>query len=236
VDGIRLLSWNCNMAFRKKQQYVIARFNPDIMVIQECEEPGKFSNLLDSHYNILWTGENKNKGLAIFSKKNLQIESLPVDCSNIRYMLSIKLASGHKIIAFWAMDDKQNRLQRYIGQVWTGLNNYLEHLDSKTIIVGDFNGNVIWDRPGKLAYPKMRDVIELLKKYQIESAYHFLNGEEFGEEAEMTFYLYKNSANPYHIDYIFAPGAILTQARQFGIGQYDHWIQQSDHMPLWIEF
>jgi exonuclease III len=152
------------MAFRKKQQRIIDRFDPDLMIIQECEEPAKFSNLLEHHYNILWTGENKNKGLAIFSKKNLSLETLFFDSGNIRHMLAIKLDNGYKIIAFWAMEDKQNRGQSYIGQVWAGVNKYLPYLDNKTIIVGDFNGNVIWDRPGNTVYPKMRNVIELLKE------------------------------------------------------------------------
>ena len=53
-------------------------------------------------------------------------------------MLPVELDNGFKIIAFWAMNDKKDLMQRYIGQVWMGLNKCLEQLDDKTFVIGDF--------------------------------------------------------------------------------------------------
>ena len=35
-----VVSWNCNMAFRKKYEKIL-RYDPDIVVVQECENPPK---------------------------------------------------------------------------------------------------------------------------------------------------------------------------------------------------
>jgi hypothetical protein len=37
---MKLLTWNCAGAFRKKTGQ-LTRFNPDLAVIQECERPEK---------------------------------------------------------------------------------------------------------------------------------------------------------------------------------------------------
>jgi hypothetical protein len=44
-------------------------------------------------------------------------------------MLLVELDNGFKIIAFWAMNDKKDLMQRYIGQVWMGLNKCLREMD-----------------------------------------------------------------------------------------------------------
>ena len=33
-----LTTWNCNMAFRKKKDQIL-RYDPDVLVVQECENP-----------------------------------------------------------------------------------------------------------------------------------------------------------------------------------------------------
>ena len=225
------------MAFRKKYKNIIDDFDPDIIVIQECEEPDRLRSVINSRYEILWIGDNKIKGLSVMSKGCLEIKPLLLEHRNIRYMLPVETNNGLKVIAFWAMDDKKDYLQRYIAQVWLGLNECLEHLGDKTIIAGDFNWNIIWDH--SLSMPlsgRLTDVIGLLKKYRIESLYHYSQNEEFGKETEPTFYLYRKRDKYYHTDYIFMPIKILKQIKQFSLGKYDDWVSYSDHMPLFVNF
>ena len=63
---MRVVSWNCNGAFRKKYKSIQA-FDADIYVIQECEDPlaAKDSGYNEFAQNYLWTGQ-KNRGLGIF--------------------------------------------------------------------------------------------------------------------------------------------------------------------------
>ena len=60
---MKIITWNCNMAFRKKANHILA-YKPDILVVPECEHPDKlkFSNDIPKPTDILWFGENKNKG------------------------------------------------------------------------------------------------------------------------------------------------------------------------------
>lgn len=234
---MKIVTWNCNMAFRKKWIKINEVFDPDIMVIQECEGPDKLRNTIGSQYEILWIGDNNNKGLAVISKNHIKVKQLMVRQESVRYMLPVELDNGFKIIAFWSMNDEKDLMQRYIGQVWIGLKKCLGRIDDKTIILGDFNWNVIWDHSSTISlYGKLTEVIDLLKDYRIESAYHYLNNERFGEETVKTFYLYRKNDKSYHTDYMFLPVGILKGTKRFTIGEYKNWIEYSDHMPLYIDF
>ena len=76
---VKIVTWNCNGAFRKKFHF-IDKFQADIYIIQECEDP---MNVItnDSEYaiftnNHLWVGNNKNKGLGVFIKTGLSIKKV----------------------------------------------------------------------------------------------------------------------------------------------------------------
>lgn len=69
----------------------------------------------------------------------------------------------------------------------------------------------------------------------LRSAYHDVQGEEFGEETESTFYMHKKGARPYHIDYAFAPRRLTGSGMEVTVGEYDDWIDASDHVPLLVE-
>ncbi|MGL4731544.1 MAG: endonuclease/exonuclease/phosphatase family protein [Clostridium sp.] len=232
---MKVVTWNCNMAFRKKSNILIERYNPDIILIQECEHGDKLNNLQEK-YNILWLGDNKNKGIAVLIKKQYNFETINVDIETIRYVLGVKVGDL-KVINIWAMNDKNDIKQRYIGQVWRMLQEYKDNFDTNTIIAGDFNWNVIWDRTSKTSlYGTLSDVIGDLKKLKIESLYHNINNEEFGEEKGATFFMYRKEEKKYHTDYIFASHNIINSVIEFKVGKYDEWKEFSDHMPLFFDF
>ena len=39
MTKLRIVSWNCCMSFRKKYAAIVKEYNPDILVIPECENP-----------------------------------------------------------------------------------------------------------------------------------------------------------------------------------------------------
>ena len=55
------------MAFRKKATFILAH-QPDILIVPECEHPDKlkFSAGTSIPTDILWCGDNQNKGIACF--------------------------------------------------------------------------------------------------------------------------------------------------------------------------
>jgi exonuclease III len=63
---MKLISWNCNMAFRKKADAIL-RHRPDILILQECEHPSKinFDLHIKAPKSVLWFGNNPHKGMGI---------------------------------------------------------------------------------------------------------------------------------------------------------------------------
>lgn len=37
---MKIITWNCNMTFRKKAEYILSH-KPDIIIVPECEQPEK---------------------------------------------------------------------------------------------------------------------------------------------------------------------------------------------------
>lgn len=224
---MKIVTWNANMAFRKKQQIVLDKINPDILLIQECEHPDKFGDMLFPYYS--WVGANLNKGLSIFSKYELNIITGDI---NSKWHVAFKI-NDILFIGIWAMNDKEKPENRYIGQVWNIVNYYRSLFDSKVVIFGDFNWNSIWDKsPTYTLTGKLQDVVELLSQHDIHSAYHKYFGDAFGFEKQPTFFMHRDENKSYHIDYIFAKNSILAHDWSINIGKYEDWIQFSDHMPL----
>jgi exonuclease III len=122
---MKIVTWNANMAFRKKQRALVERLDPDLAFIQECEDPDKYSDEFpDQLFPFrIWKGDNKNKGIAVFSK--YEIKQLEDKSPSSRYCIPFKI-NGTFFIGIWAMNDKENPQNRYIAQVWNILNKYKE--------------------------------------------------------------------------------------------------------------
>jgi exodeoxyribonuclease-3 len=218
------------MAYRNKLNYIM-RFNPDIVVIPECEEFGNQTS------KRLWFGDNKNKGIGIFSYFDFEIELDPNYNPSFRYIIPIivKGPSNFNLLAIWAMNDSIDVRRRYIGQVWLAINYYQELFKKPLIIIGDFNWNMIWDAtPSYPLYGNLTDVIKNLKDKEIQSAYHSFYGEEFGAETKTTLFMHHDKNKPYHVDYCFTSKHF--ELENVEIGEYANWAKKSDHMPLIITF
>lgn len=234
---MRLVTWNCNGAYRKKAA-LIAAYKPDLAVIQECEslEKLKFGNDTPHPSASLWFGNNPNRGLGIFSYTGLHFEPHSVYDDSIKYCVPLKV-SGHRnfnLIAIWAMAHKDPSLS-YIGQVFQALAVYQSFIEgADTLLIGDFNGNKIWDRPRRVSNHSR--VVADLKKAGIVSLYHTYFKEDQGLETQPTFYLYRNQEKSYHLDYCFAPNHWLPKLKFVSVGAYADWSHLSDHSPVFVEF
>ena len=62
---MRIITWNCNMAFRKKAEFILT-YEPDILIVPECEHPDKlnFNPNIPQPKDILWFGPIRIKDLA----------------------------------------------------------------------------------------------------------------------------------------------------------------------------
>ena len=97
------------------------------------------------------------------------------------------------------------------------------------IFIGDFNSNTIWDKLHR--EHSHSQLVEKLGGFRLVSAYHTLRGEIQGQEITPTWFMYRNLARSYHLDYAFVSPAI-SRSCELLIGEPSEWLHKSDHMPL----
>ena len=235
---MKIIAWNCNMAFRKKAAFVLLH-QPDIVVVPECEQLEKlqFTAGTPLPTDILWYGENPHKGLGVFSYSKYKFKLL--DCHNpaFKNILPIAVTGGKQefiLFAVWA-NNPGDQDGPYVTQVWKAIHYYDILLSGKKIILaGDFNSNTIWDRP-KRAGNHSTVVNKLLAK-KISSTYHCFHKQVQGKEMHPTQFMYRHQDKPYHLDYCFASAWFIKKLINVEIGAYKDWTALSDHKPLIVTF
>lgn len=226
------------MAFRKKADFILT-YEPDILIVPECEHPDrlKFSKDAKQPTDVFWYGENKNKGLGVFSYGVYKFKLQKGHNPDLKHILPLKVTGGafdFTLLAIWA-NNPQDKDGQYVTQVWKAINQYDKLLKGKkTILIGDFNSNTIWDRPRREG--NHSTVVERLAKRKIWSTYHKFYGQAQGKEEHPTFYLYRHEDKPYHLDYCFASIDFIEKLKNVEVGLYKDWAQHSDHPPLVVTF
>jgi len=235
---MKIITWNCNMAFRKKADFIL-KHKPDILIVPECEHPDKLIFSIDTPKptDILWFGKNQNKGLAIFSYSEYRFSIL--DNHNLELQMIIPISVTSKLFSFnlfaiWA-NNPTDRDGQYVEQVWKAVHHYDSLLtNTKTVLVGDFNSNKIWDKKHRIS--NHSNVVKLLENKGIVSAYHLHYKQIQGAEEHPTLYMYRHKDKPYHIDYCFTSIDMAEKIQSVEIGDYDFWINHSDHVPVMVTF
>jgi exonuclease III len=235
---MRIISWNCQGKFRAKLADVW-KFQPDVLVIQECEDFEQYNFKFEIEpTSKIWVGDRKPKGLGILSFGNCLVEKIESKSVG-RFVIPVRVRSEEveiTLFAIWAMDDKIQPRNRYIGQVWLALQEFEPLLNERTILIGDFNSNAIWDNPKRARIADHSGVVDFLGERKIQSVYHFLEKQRHGKEEANTFFLYRKPERGYHIDFCFASENLIERESNFEIGKIEAWIGRSDHMPIVFEF
>jgi len=226
------------MAFRKKADHILL-LKPDILIVPECEHPDKlkFPNGTRIPNDVFWFGENRNKGLGVFSYCDYKIKLLDNHNPEFKTILPLSLKNGKldfTLFAIWANNPK-DRDGHYVTQVWKALQHYENLLkDSRTVLAGDFNSNTIWDRPRREG--NHSTVVNMLEHRNIHSVYHTFFNETQGKEIHPTLFMYRNQNKTYHIDYCFASTDFVKSISDVHVGSYENWSALSDHAPLIVTF
>ena len=226
------------MAFRKKAD-VILTYNPDILIVPECEHPDKLklNTGIPQPTDVLWFGTNQHKGLGIFSYSNYRFKLLDMHNPELKMVIPIAVTGGQydfTLYAIWANNPGDPDGQ-YVEQIWKAIHHYNNHLTGKpSILAGDFNSNTIWDRKHRAG--NHSNVVKFLAEKEIYSAYHVHHQQEQGKEKHPTYYLYRHLDKPYHLDYCFISADLAGKLQSVEIGDYDYWIRYSDHVPVIITF
>ena len=234
---MKIITWNCNGALRNKFAY-LSDFKADIHIIQECENPVETNHVKYKEWaaNHLWIGDTKNKGIGIFADKNVELLKLNwsdhYEDKKVKHFLPCNVNKDFDLLAVWTHSNN-SPTYGYIGQLWKYLQVHKSKL-KKSLILGDFNSNVFWDKPRRCW--NHSDVVRELKEIGIESLYHQYWNEKQGKESRPTLYLQKNLEKPYHIDYIFGSKDFQCGLKKMEVGTVNKWLKISDHMPIICEF
>lgn len=234
---MKIITWNCNGAFRKKFESLLD-FNADVLVIQECEDPAAAKDAKYAAWasNYLWVGDTKNKGLGLFAKQHIDLNQLNWSDSyedhSVKYFLPCIINGQFNLLAVWTHRNNSPNFG-YMGQFWKYLQINKANIEN-AIITGDFNSNAIWDEWDR--WWNHSDVVNELKEIGVESLYHTFTKEEQGKESQPTFYLHRNFLKPYHIDYCFAPKRFVDKLNNMTVEPFENWRHLSDHSPIVITF
>lgn len=236
---MRLVIWNCNMALHRKLD-ALASLRPDVAVICECANPEivrakSESRLSDS---VVWVGENKNKGIAVFGLGPWRVRLDNAYDPSIRYVVPVHVdgPTPFRMLAVWAFNRRGHLDEMGRGPLMRGLRRYGRFCEHPALVVGgDFNNNAIWCNPKNPAHSHSADVAELEKR-GVFSAYHHMRNVRQGQEPEPTLFWRDRKADGrnYHIDYIFVSAAWIQALRSVELGGFAPWVRDglSDHVPL----
>ena len=231
---MRLVEWNCRMAFHKKL-WLLEELNADIAVVPECSENAIATS--DESLSFLWKGHNPKKGLGIIAFNEWQLQQRD-DLESLPWVIPFKAWHPEGLefnaLAVWSVENKDVSDLSYAKQITHLINTYSDEIKSENLsIIGDFNTSI--QGPSKGPH---RENLTLLDSLNLFSAYHTLNGLNHGEEKEMTLKWIGPGKKEYlyHCDFIFLPQQFLNGAKSF---IYELWTGEhtklSDHQPVVVD-
>ena len=231
---MRIITWNCNQKFRESFKEIIKE-DGDIYVIQECENP---SNSKSDEYrqfasNCFWIGDNIHKGLGIFARDGIRLDLIDLDDHGLRYFIPVRVNDSFNLLGVWTNPnmDGGDMVSQYPKEIteYYELNKSSGFFNEDMIVCGDFNCDA------SLKRTHARNVFEMIDRMSeigLVDTYHYLNGENEGDESQPTFYMYRHLDKPNHLDHVFASEGRI---RELEIGKEERWLDESDHLPLIFE-
>lgn len=138
----------------------------------------------------------------------------------MRNFISVKINNSFDLLAVWAC-------KPYIEEYYIYQSINICNYNDRTIIIGDFNSNKIWDNNHKKR--NHTNVVKELKEKNLISAYHYVFNEEQGKEKVNTFFLYRHLYKGYHIDHCFIE---KKRIKKYKVLLDEKWLKLSDHIPI----
>jgi endonuclease/exonuclease/phosphatase family metal-dependent hydrolase len=229
---MRILVWNINMAAHKKIA-LLRRLRPDIAILPECAAP----EIICEKYpgfrftDASWQERSRHKGLGVFSFGAFRLTRSAAFDPRFDVFLPIEVTGStcFHLLAVWALNFRASSGATMLD----ALRFYGRFLESApSVVAGDFNNSVFWDRPGKAT--SFVRIAETLATLGLVSAYHTVTGELFAQERAPTLWFLKKPTQSYHIDYCFLPQSWLCSPVSVWVGRAEQWLVHSDHAPLVI--
>ena len=223
---MKIVSWNCCEKFREKYQFILKQ-EADIYVIQECENPAEYGDekYKDLFKNGFWTGGIKYKGVGIFSlNPDIKLERLDWPGQDKQYFIPVNVNDELNVVAVWSC-------KPYCEMFFDYFQDVQNYLNSKVLMIGDFNSNLVLDEHHS-SKKSWGTCVELLNEKGLVDVYNDLTGEKEGKEKKPTFFLTRHLDKPFHFDRCVAAKG---KVKKFDILTNYQWLSRSDHLPIIVE-
>ena len=229
---MRILVWNINMAAHKKIT-LLHQLTPDIAILPECAAPDVIVSKCPgfTFTDAQWLERSRHKGLGVFSFGDFYFTRSPSFDPRFEVFLPVEVVGRTRfnLLAVWALNFRAGSGSTMLDAL-RFYRRFLE--DTTSIVAGDFNNSVFWDRPGKPT--NFSGVAEALSELGLSSAYHAVTREIFAKERRPTLWFLKRPHQSYHIDYCFLSRAWFFRPVSVWVGLHTQWLAHSDHAPLVI--
>lgn len=229
------------MALHDKHEYLLA-LAPDIAIIPECANIDvmrkKAPYFLPA--SAIWIGDNRQKGLGVFTFGPYHAEQSGTYKNDFPHIFPVRIhgPTSFNLLAVWACHAHKNSFEARQGPLMRAMSTYRAFIqDGPSVVAGDFNDNVLWDKPKRLNNHGL--VVRALNAFGLHSAYHQSRGISQGAEPDPTIYWRdrKIDGPRYHIDYCFVPHQWINEGLAVDVGGYQEWVGAglSDHVPLVVD-
>jgi exodeoxyribonuclease-3 len=238
---MKIVVWNCNMALQDKYEHLLA-LAPDIAVVPECANVDLLRKKAPSFSptSSVWIGDNHNKGLGVFTFGSYSARQSDIYEEDFPHILPVRVEglTQFNLLAVWACHSHMRSYEQRRGPLMRAMTAYSSFLrEGPTVVAGDFNDNVHWDRPMRLNNHGVN--IDSLTALGLHSAYHRKRDVQQGQELEPTIYWRNRRIDGprYHIDYCFVPDYWINDGLVVDVGGFQEWVGLglSDHVPLIVD-
>jgi len=211
---------------------IIEEKDLDIEIIQESEKNIEIrqDDLFKKNQYSMWIGLHDSKGVRISSKIPFRIMNEYSDKYRIIVPVLFEYEHPFIILAVWTQRDGYGS---YTKELLEAIYFYKSLYSAyPCFYMGDFNSNQCFDLKNRYSFHMK--IVQTLNKEGFTSIYHSRNKVNHGNEMEPTFFLQRNQAKAFHIDYCFCPDNYSNRIIKFEIGKPEDWLKYSDHMPIEI--
>ena len=234
---MKIVTWNCQGALNNKLDDLFS-LTPDLAVIPEMASPAVLRSKLRSKLNLQaeWIGQGPNKGLGVLI--NPEWEYRIADCFDPRFELFLPIEvltpQRFNVLAVWAFNHRAKNITPAANATNNVLKFYADWIGNvPTLILGDFNNSVIWDKPSSLN--NFMEIVATLEELEQASIYHQHYNQSWGEEQDSTLFMYRKQDAGYHVDYVFAHKDLCSKCEKLTVGHPEEWLHISDHVPLSVD-
>jgi hypothetical protein len=223
---LRLATWNCCRASIADTASAVAALDASIAVVQEIRRPAKVPR------GQIWRGISPRNGVAAVPAGgwSVRLGRRGRDAPWSILPLHVSGPLEFNLLMVWTRAE-----HRYIEGLNAAVTRYERFLRAApSVVIGDFNANVIWDNPRRPA-DFSRLAQRLTGNFGLVSAYHVHSGEAYGAESKATHFFWRRRSRPYHIDYCFVPRSWTRRIRSVAVLDVPPWVTMSDHCPLVVD-